>query len=204
MKKKLFALSGVFLIVLVVTGLWATKAFDLMGDVLDVDQNATGATSLVNGMSMEEMTQGSAAIVVGNCVETRSQWNDGRLFTLATISVMERIKGDSSDNVTVVLPGGIDSNRRFPVAMTYAGAPQISKDEKVFLFLTPEDEIPDSYAVMGFAQGKFSIVSDTEGGEVVSRDPISGPAPRSVGITRGNLQFIPLEEFKARVRSFLR
>ena len=33
MKKKLFALSGVFLIVLVVTGLWATRATDLMDSV---------------------------------------------------------------------------------------------------------------------------------------------------------------------------
>jgi len=29
MKKKLFALSGVFLIVLVIAGLWATRATDL-------------------------------------------------------------------------------------------------------------------------------------------------------------------------------
>src|SRR5262245_6044446 len=201
MKKKLFALSGVFLIVLVITGLWATKAIDLMG----VEPNDPQATSMVNGMTMREMTQGASLIVTGKCLGTRSQWIDRRLVTLATISVTEAIKNDvgASETFEVVLPGGIDANRRIPLAMTYAGAPQISPDEEVFLFLTTQDEVANGYAVMGFAQGKFSIANDTEGGKVVTRDQTLPPMERGAGMMRGNRQAVRLSEFIELVRSYL-
>src|SRR5262249_50433398 len=147
MKKKLVALSGILLIVLAISGLWATKALNLTGVEQTVEQ---GATSLAAGMSMQEMTAGASLIITGKCLETRSRWMDRNLVTLATISVTETIKGDPSETITVVMPGGIDSNRKFPVAMTYAGAPQIHPTEEVFLFPTNEDEVAGGYAVMGF------------------------------------------------------
>lgn len=201
MKKKLFALSGVFLIVLVVTGLWATKAIDLMG----VEPNDPQATSMVNGMTMREMTQGASLIVTGKCLGTRSQWIDRRLVTLATISVTEAIKNDvgASETFEVVLPGGIDANRRIPLAMTYAGAPQISPDEEVFLFLTTQDEVANGYAVMGFAQGKFSIGQASDGEKFVTPDMTRAPLQKGAGATRGNPQVVSLSDFKKLVRSYI-
>ncbi len=202
MKKKLFALSGVFLIVLVVTGLFATKAINLTGVEQTIETPA--ATSLSAGMTMREMTEGASLIVVGKCAETRSQWIERRLVTLATVSVTETIKGAAAETLTVVLPGGIDSNRKYPVAMTYAGAPQMSPEEEVFLFLTNQNEVPNGYAVMGWAQGKFSIAQDSAGQKVVTRDQTIAPVQRGMGVTRGNPQSIPLTEFKEMVRGYLR
>lgn len=201
MKKKLFALSGVFLIVLVIAGLWATKAINLTGVEQTIDP---GATSLASGLSMREMAEGATLIVMGKCLETRSQWIDRRLVTLATVSVTETIKGDAAEVVTVVLPGGIDSNRKIPVAMTYAGAPQISPAEEVFLFLTDQDEVANGYAVMGFAQGKYSIAEDSAGEKVVTRDMTRAPMQKGVGVARGNLQAVPLPEFKEWVRRYIK
>jgi hypothetical protein len=200
MKKKLFALSGVFLIVLVLAGLWATKATDLF----DVQQVEPAATSLVSGMmSMEQMSQGASAIVIGQCTGTRSQWVGRSLVTLATISISESLKGAAAGNLTVAIPGGVDANRKFPVAMTYAGAPQISTDEEVFLFLTGPVEGANDYSVMGFAQGKFSINQANGGEPVVMRDMIKTQVQRGPGAIRGNLQSVPLAEFKALVMSYL-
>ena len=201
MKKKLFALSGVFLIVLVLAGLWATKAINLTG----VEQTVnSAATSMPSGLSMREMVEGSSLIVMGTCLETKSQWVERRLVTLATISVAQTIKGASAEKVTVVLPGGIDSKRKFPIAMTYAGAPQISPTEEVFLFLTQQDEVANGYSVMGFAQGKYSVVQASDGQKVVTRDMTKEPVQKGAGMIRGNLQVVPLSEFKGLVESYLK
>ena len=201
--KKLFALSGVFMIVLVVAGLWATKAINLN----DVQQTVNPmATSLGMGMPMRQMVEESSSIVIGQCAETRSKWVGRSLVTEATISVEEALKGDAAagTQVTVELPGGIDSNRKFPVAMTYAGAPQISLDEKVFLFLIGPDDGSNSYSVIGFAEGKFSVGQANDGEKVVMREMTRGPVQKGAGAIRGNIQVVPLSQFKALVRTYLK
>jgi hypothetical protein len=203
MKKKLYALSGVFLIVLVVAGLWATKAINIT-DVEQAQAVDPVATSPATGMSMEQMAQEAAVIVIGKCTETRSEWSGRSLVTLATISVTETLKGaPDGTEVTVVLPGGIDANRKFKVAMTYAGAPQLTPGEEAFLFLGLS-EVANSYSVTGFAQGKFSIGKTRDGEPVVTRDMTMVPLQKGAGMTRGNPQAIPLPEFKAWVNSYLK
>jgi hypothetical protein len=201
MKKKLFALSGVFLIVLVITGLWATNAISINS----VQQATEPTTSVASGMSMQQMTQEATAIVHGKCTGTQSRWVERRLVTDATISVGETLKGDAvpGSDLTVELPGGISANGRFPVAMTYAGAPQISPDEEVFLFLYRPVEDVKSYSVMGFAQGKFSVGQASDGEKVVTRDMTKAQVQKGAGLTRGNPQVISLSEFKKLVESFL-
>src|SRR5262245_39501165 len=200
MKKKLFALSGVFLIVLVFTGLWATKATDLF----DVQQTVdTAATSLVSGMSMEKMAEEASTIVIGQCTGTQSRWVENRLVTDATISVSESLKGAPGEKLIVEIPGGIGNRGKFQLAMTYAGAPQISPEENVFLFLSSPTDGSDRYSVMGFAQGKFSINQDNNGEPVVMRDMTKTPVQNGPGAIRGNLQSVSLSEFKEWVRKAL-
>jgi hypothetical protein len=202
MKRKLYALSGVFLIALVIAGLWATKAVSLT----DAQETFDPASRrLAAGLSMEEMARGAELIVIGACAGTRTQWIDGRhLVTLATVSVKETMKGAPPETLTVVMPGGIDANRRFKVAVTYPGAPTMGPDEELALFLVPaQDEVANAYAVMGFAQGKFSIARDNTGGKVVTRDMTRAPMQKGPGLTRGNLQAVPLSEFRELVKSYL-
>jgi hypothetical protein len=200
LKKKLYALSGVFLIVLVIAGLWATRATDING----VQEAMQPMTSLASGMSMEQMTRGAAMIVVGECTGTKSQWVERRLYTLATVTVTESLKGAAPEKVTIAIPGGIDSNRSVPIAMTYAGAPRFSLGEGVVVFLDDaQSEIPDSYSVMGFAQGKFSVAKDQNSEPVVMRDMTKAPVQKGAGMIRGNSQVIPLSEFKEWVRNYL-
>jgi hypothetical protein len=152
------------------------------------------------------MTQESDVIVTGHCLDTRSTWiEDGRvLVTIATISVSEVIKGNQTSSLEVVLPGGVDLTRRIPVAMTYAGAPQITAQEEVVLFLVGEQAVPNTYGVAEFSSGKLSIVQDEGGEKLVSPDPIRPAVNDGPGRVRGNRQFVPLSEFKEKIRGFLR
>jgi hypothetical protein len=102
------------------------------------------------------------------------------------------------------VPGGVDYNRKHPIAMTYAGAPQFSLDEKTFLFLYRPAEGDSNYSVIGLSQGKFSIGQADDGGEVVTRDTINTPVQKGAGAIRGNLKVVPLSELKAWVRNLLK
>jgi hypothetical protein len=198
MKKAVLAVCCTLLIALVVTSLRVSRAINPQ----QPDQMAPVTVS--NDLTMQEMTQRSDLIVTGQCVETRSTWVDGRrLVTLATISVDDAIKGASTSTVTVALPGGIDSNRKHPISMNYPGAPTIQTDEDVFLFLTRADSPADTYSVMGYAQGKLSIVNNEEGKPMVSRDLNKMRVSRAVGVVRGQQQLIPLTEFKERIKGYL-
>lgn len=195
MKKKLFALSGVFLIVLVITGFWATRATDTLG----VEPQDPGTTSLGAGLSMQKLVKEASVIVIGEGGEARSAWLDRRLVTRVTVNVTETLKGDEKATVTVELPGGFDSNRRIPVAMNYPAAPVIGPGDKVFLFLTAGDT-PNTYAVVGYNQGDFNIIENARGELFVSRDAIKGRVHDGVG----NLQITRLEEFKEQVMALIK
>jgi hypothetical protein len=123
-----------------------------------VPAHATTARQLSN----EGLTETSELILIGRAESSRAVWIDRQLVTLVTVSVTESLKGSPGETVTVALPGGIDSQRRFPVSVTWPGAPTLQPQEEVFLFLVPWQEIAaDSYTVAGFSQGKFSIVGRT-------------------------------------------
>ena len=79
--------------------------------------SATQATTAVE-RTEADLIQESALIVTGHCTHQQSQWAGNTLVTLATIQVSEVLKGERVSTVTVTLPGGVDANRRIPVAMS--------------------------------------------------------------------------------------
>ncbi|HEY7784449.1 MAG TPA: hypothetical protein VIB00_06975 [Pyrinomonadaceae bacterium] len=201
MKKKSLGIYALIIIAAVVAVRLAsdTKTTAQSNDTVDPSE-----TSIAIDLSIEQMVNQSDLIAIGNCRETRSVWIDRNLVTLATIAVGETLKGDATSQLTVVLPGGADANRRIPVAMTYPGAPRITPGEDVFLFLTRDDEFGGgSYTIAGFSQGKFSIVKDEEGREIISRDLTNVKLQGKAGLRRGTATVTPLETLKSRVRNQL-
>ena len=139
----------------------------LLGMMLTAGRaDATTALPLSN----RTLAESASLIVTGRCISLRTAWEGRTLLTLATVEVTEVLKGDAVAAVTVALPGGIDANRRIPIAMTYAGAPQMMIGEDVFLFLGEGDGITSGLTVLGFSQGKFSIIDDEQGEKAVSRN----------------------------------
>jgi len=198
MKKITLVSCLLIVIALLVTTRWATAV-----DAPPQDSLPIADTSLAVALSVQDMVNQSDVIAIGNCVETRTVWVDRSLVTLATVSVSENLKGTES-TITVALPGGVDANRKIPVAMTYPGAPQMTPGENVFLFLTATGEVQGSYNVAGFSQGKFSIVTDEDGQQVVSRDLRQTSLKSDNGIRRGQNSSIPLETLKNEVRGYLK
>jgi hypothetical protein len=199
MKRKIYALSGVLLIVLVITGLWASKAGGFIQDPVD-----TSTTRKLNGVSMEEMARGAERIVIGTCAEAKSEWTDNgrRLVTRATIEVSDALKGPATGSVIVEMLGGHGSKGKFQLAMTYAGAQTMGPGDKMALFLVPTNEAANTYAVMD--AGKFSIVEDTAGVKVLANVPMKVRAPRATGLTSGNSNVIELSAFKAMIEDYLK
>lgn len=129
---------------------------------------ATATT--VRALSTAEMTASAEVIAVGRCVSLTPVWEGRVLVTRATVEITESLKGDVSGTIEVTLPGGIDTNRRVKVAMTYPGAPTMQPGERVFLFLDRDASDPGALTVSGFSQGKYAIVADPSGDAYVSRD----------------------------------
>ena len=173
------AAIGLLVATLAVPALWATTAVE---------------------RTENEMVQEAAIIVTGHCTHLQSQWVGKALVTLATIQVSEVLKGDAGSQVTVVLPGGIDSNRRIPIAMSYPAAPEIFQQENVLLFLNPEDLVAGAYSIVGFSQGKFSLA--VAGGKKVATQDLSGLnlQGHNGSLRRGQGKAIQLDELRARIR----
>lgn len=194
MKKITLGICSLVVLGMLVSALWATNPRLQAGDTLNPSE-----VSLAYDLSIEQMIDQSDLIVIGQCLDARSQWVDRNLVTVATISAREVLKGDQSSAVTVVLPGGVDANRKIPIAMTYPGAPRITPGEHVFLFLTRDEEFAGGYVIAGFSQGKFSIVKDESGQEVVARDLTQTALKGKQGVRRGTTIFTALSRFKADV-----
>ncbi len=160
---------------------------------------ATTAARLTN----EGLTEVAELIVIGRAEASRAVWIDRQLVMLVTVTVSETLKGTAGASVTVALPGGIDAQRRFPLAVTWPGAPTLSAQEDVLLFLVTVNEVPDAHMIAGFSQGKFSIVEEN-GVTSVSRDlsRVDLVGPR--GTARGTRSSAPLARFKDEIRSYLR
>lgn len=199
MKKAALAIS-LLVIVQLISLRWSSKAVTAPPDVA---QTLAG-TTLTNGLSIDQMIDQSDLIAIGSCVDTKSVWANRALVTLTTISVAETLKGAELGAITVALPGGIDANRKVPIAMTYAGAPRIAPGEDVFLFLSASTETIGSYTVTGFSQGKFSIVKDEEGERFVTRDLSKTMLKDNNGVRRGSADLTPLSSLKAQVKARLR
>jgi hypothetical protein len=155
-------------------------------------------------LSDQELAQTASVIAIGRCAEIKSAWEGGTLVTLATIAVEESLKGAPGAELTVTLPGGIDSNRKFPVSVVWPGAPTVRVGEEVFLFLVPDEGPTASVIVAGFSQGKFSIGRDTAGRKYVSRDLSTLQLQDERGVSRGNRVQKPLDQFKAEILGYLK
>lgn len=173
--------------------------FGLLVLAAAVSVDATTVPRLAN----EEMTNTADLIVIGKAIESHVQWIDRALYTMVTVEVSETLKGEPARQIQIALPGGIDSNRKFPVAMTYAGAPTFALQEQAFLFLESGEDMGGAYAIVGFSQGKYSIVTDNAGVKRVSRDLTPVQVQDANGVTRGTRTFEPLADFVDEIRGHL-
>ena len=143
----------------------------------------------------------SSLIVIGQCTEVRSAWQGRRLVTLATIAVREVLKGEPTPQVTVMIPGGLDAQRSVPVATVVVGTPQLVPAEEVVVFLSARPDARDTYTLTGWSQGKFSILEDATGRQVVAPDRGILPSPDALrSMSQQNpAGAVSLTQFRAKI-----
>jgi len=180
MRKAARAALCLLVAALVPAGLWATTAVE---------------------MSTDDMAHTASLIVSGRVTNVQSTWVDRDLVTLATISVSEVLKGQAGSEITVVIPGGVDMNRPVPVAVSVPAAPQFTDNESTLLFLVDEDQVQNSYAVVGFSQGKFTLEPVAADGDKMARQNTSDlNLQRPSGmIVRGGAKAVPYEQIKKQI-----
>lgn len=156
-------------------------------------------------MSLEELSQTSTAIVLGETQQTRSFWNENRsqILTEITVRVDESLKGSVGAETVITVPGGRVGNALYEVS----DMPVFVDGEEILVFLW---EHPTGKTIVtGGAQGKLEVLVD----------PISGAKrlrghPRADGeataFGKTGAQFtpdspnrgVPLDDVLAQIRSF--
>ncbi|MEM1248510.1 MAG: hypothetical protein AAGK22_19190, partial [Acidobacteriota bacterium] len=118
---------------------------------------AASATT-VRKLNDSQMIAASDVVVVGQCIQMKSEWVGRNLMTRYTFKVDEVWSGAAKKTIHIVVPGGADANRKFPVATVYPGAPIFMPNERAVLLLDEmSGQFQGAYSVVGFNQGRFTI-----------------------------------------------
>lgn len=156
---------------------------------------AARATTLAR-MSIAELTAAAPLIARARCVANATRWQEGEIWTITTLDVVEAWKGHAPARITVRLIGG----RSGHLMSRVAGVPRFAPGEEVVLFLEPKGG--EEFSVTSWAQGTFRIARDRASGrETVTQDTagysVADPATHRYGI--GGIRRMPLEEFRRQV-----
>jgi hypothetical protein len=153
------------------------------------------ATTLAR-LTLDQMAAGSPAVARVRCVRTESLWKNGSIWTIATLQVVESVKGKLPAEISVQLPGG----RVGHFTATVDGSPKFTGGEEAVLFLAPAGS--SRFTVSGWAEGTFRIGRDRHTGEeTVTQDSsalaVFDPATRT--FRTDGIRRMPMGEFRVRL-----
>jgi hypothetical protein len=147
-------------------------------------------------LSLGELAAAAEAVVRVRCLSSESRWEGGEIWTLTQFEVVENLKGNAPRLLAVRTLGG----RVGHVHSFVEGAPAFRAGEEAFLFLVARR--PDSFGVLGWAQGTFRIRADASTGrERVTQDSAGFAAadPTAGKLPRKGIRNLPVEEFRRKV-----
>jgi len=165
--------------------------------LLLVPFTAVRATTLVR-LSLDQLAAGSDAVARVNFSSAESRWENGTIWTITTVKVVETMKGNLPGEISVRLPGG----RVGHVAATVEGTPRFNPGDDAIVFL--KSSSAGGFTVAGWVEGTFRISSDPRTGhQTVTQDSsafaVFDPATRTFR-TEG-VHRMPMDEFRARLAS---
>jgi hypothetical protein len=156
-----------------------------------------GAT--LERLSLDDMISKSTAIVRGTVVGSYAALSGPAIYTHYSIQVAERLKGDGSGSVEVVVPGGVANGLR----MSVSGAPVLNTgDEFVFFLYTGKSGIT---SILGLTQGLFSLVkgaSDPTATRTASRELMLDPL--TARPVKDETLVMPMSQLRTRIAGGLK
>lgn len=118
---------------------------------------ATAAATTIVPLPVERLAQLSSQVVRARALDSRSEWQGGRIYTYTRFQVLERWKGSAAEVITVKQPGGSAGG----YTQRVAGVRGWRQGEETVLFLRPAGD--GALAVTGLMQGDFRIRQDASG-----------------------------------------
>jgi hypothetical protein len=122
-------------------------------------------------ISMEELVERSAYVVVATAGERRSAWEDmpsgKRIVTYTKLTVERAVVGAPDKEIWVRTLGGVVDK----IGQSVAGEAQIGAGSRGLFFLT---QASTALVVTGMAQGHFLVVSDDKGVARLAPSPDPG------------------------------
>jgi Dual-action HEIGH metallo-peptidase. len=112
-----------------------------------------------------DLVRRSEAIVIATALESHSQYTtDGRIVTIATMSLGEVIKGElgGQSSIDLTEAGGFVGDH----ATAIPGSPRYAAGKQYMVFMR---RTTDGWATYGFSLGKFEFVSDLNGRQILTR-----------------------------------
>jgi hypothetical protein len=161
---------------------------------------APAHASVVQALTVDQLSAEAATVVHGKVVSVRSAWNDDhtRIYTEVQVKVEAAWKGEAPAHGVVVvrqLGGSVEG-----LSQQVMGSPVFAVGEELVLFLVPGPQ--GDRAVLGMSQGKFKV--EREAGEVRVSRALGDLAVASLDPTRKSAQeTVPtrLADLRARVRA---
>lgn len=161
---------------------------------------AASATTL-SRLKLEDLAMESTAVARLRCLEAKSQWDQGEIWTETRFVVLQREKGALPGIVTVRLLGGSAGHLHSRVDEV----PRFQPGEEVYLFLWGRDGEP--YRVLGWSQGTFRIARNPRSGlETVTQDSAAASIfdPQTRAFRRGGIRNLPIAIFREKLHKALR
>ncbi len=139
-------------------------------------------------LTKEELSNKSSMVIIGKNIGVNAAWNKDKklIFTESTYDVEKKIKGavSTKQKIKIKTLGGTVGR----ITQTAVDGPRMRFGSRDILFLEPSGE-PGSYKIVGFNQGKLSILRDPSSGaefvldreleDTVQRKPIEKELNRS-------------------------
>ena len=156
---------------------------------------AVHATTLVR-LSFDQLAAGSDAVARVNFFSSEARWENGTIWTVTTLKVVETIKGNLPGKISVRLPGG----RVGHLTATVEGTPRFHEGDDAIVFLKRSPA--GGFTVAGWVEGTFRISRDPRtGNQTVTQDSsafsVFDPTTRTFR-TEG-VHRMPIEEFRGRL-----
>ncbi|MBN1901089.1 hypothetical protein JW926_07170 [Candidatus Sumerlaeota bacterium] len=136
--------------------------------------------SALQKLSEKELANLADVVVVGQVSSKEARWVGRHIETTVSVRAKEYWKGNLGDSFELTQMGG-EVQRPLPIAMKADGAPEFFMGEQVILFLEnpkpnpnpnpnskvknalpPDSKLPNSCKVVGWAQGKYTIIRDSK------------------------------------------
>ena len=106
--------------------------------------------SPVDALTLEDLQDRSALVVLGEVTDTEARLEAGAVVTHVEIRVSDCLTGLCPDDVTVTSPGGSLGGQ----VESVEGAPRFARGQEVLVFLRPQG---GQFEVVGMAQGLFHV-----------------------------------------------